>query len=190
MKLSVWAKKQGISYATALRWFHKGAIKEKTLQSETGTILVLPEAVATPSILDTYVYARVSSATRKEDLASQAALCEQFCASKGWVVGKVVKEVASGMNDNRPRLNELLDKSGARIVVLHKDRITRFGFNFVKRVVESRGGEIVIINQAGDDHEDLLKDFISVITSFCCRLYGIRRGQAKALKMREGIETE
>jgi predicted site-specific integrase-resolvase len=185
MKLSAWAKKKGVCYDTALRWFHKGAIREKTTQLATGTILV--EEDVPISEKETVVYARVSSAVKKTDLESQARLCQDFCISKGWPIVKVVKEIASGMNDNRPMLNKILDGNNLRIVILHKDRLTRFGFNYIKRVVESRGGEIVVINNTDNDHEDLLKDFIAVITSFCCRLYGARRGQAKASKMKGEI---
>jgi putative resolvase len=70
------------------------------------------------------------------------------------------------------------------VVCLHKDRLTRFGFNYIKRCIESNGGELVVINANKTDEEDLLKDFIAIITSFCCRLYGARRGQAKALMVK------
>ena len=94
------------------------------------------------------------------------------------------------MNDNRPKLNKLLDSDGVRIVCLHKDRLTRFGYNYVNKCVNAKGGEIVIINFEKTDEDDLLKDFVSIITSFCCRLYGARRGQAKALKVKEVIREE
>lgn len=184
VKLSAWAKKQGVCYATALRWFHKGIVKGK--QMPTGTVIIAEERENSTE-LETYVYSRVSSASKKDDLKSQSSLCEQFCLSKGWPIVKSVSEIASGMNDNRQQLNKLLDKNAARIVVLHKDRLTRFGFRYLERLVKSRGGEIVVINGSDDNHEDLLKDFIAVITSFCCRLYGARRGQAKALKIKKEV---
>lgn len=187
MKLSTWARKNDIAYGTALRWFHDGTLPVKASQLHSGTILVENVPVVNAENIKTFVYARVSSANKKEDLKNQAELCQQFCVSKGWQIEKVFKEVSSGMNDNRPKLNKLLDQKNARIVCLHKDRLTRFGFNYLSRLAASNGGEVVVINAETVEEDDLLKDFIAIITSFCCRLYGARRGQAKALKMKEEL---
>jgi predicted site-specific integrase-resolvase len=73
------------------------------------------------------------------------------------------------------------------LVILHKDRLTRFGFNYIKKCIESNNGNIIVINPEKTDQDDLLKDFIAIITSFCCRLYGARRGQSKALKIKQEI---
>ena len=155
-------------------------------QLETGTILVYEDNFVKEN-LKTFIYSRVSSSNKKGDLISQAEICEHFCAAKGWIVEKTMKEIASGMNDNRKKLNILLDSRNIRVVVLHKDRLTRFGFNYVKKCIEANGGELVTINPEKTDEDDLLKDFIAIITSFCCRLYGARRGQVKALKAKEII---
>lgn len=79
------------------------------------------------------VYSRVSSSQNRNNLESQSKRIQDFCSAKGWVVGKVAEECASGLNDNRPKLNKILsDKNVARIVVEHKDRLSRFGFNYIK----------------------------------------------------------
>jgi predicted site-specific integrase-resolvase len=137
-----------------------------------------------------YVYARVSSSEKREDLANQALLCEQFCAGRGLVVEKTFKEIASGMNDNRNALNKILDNPPDKLVVLYKDRLTRFGFNYLEKLLAKVGCEIIVVNKNASDQEDLLKDFVAIITSFCCRLYGARRGQAKALKMKENLKSD
>jgi putative resolvase len=183
MKLSQWAKQQGITYGTALKWFHAGRLKFPSEQLDTGTILVHPEQNVKQN-LKTFIYARVSSSNKKSDLKSQAELCQDFCVQNKWSIENTYKEIASGMNDNRPKLNKLLSMKDLRVVCLHKDRLTRFGFNYIKRCIESNGGELVVINANKTDEEDLLKDFIAIITSFCCRLYGARRGQAKALMVK------
>jgi len=188
VKLSEWARKQGIGYGTALRWFHNGTLPVKSTQLSTSTILVEEPSNVNQKINKTFVYARVSSANKKEDLLRQSQLCEQFCVSKGWQIDGVAKEIASGMNDNRPKLGKILDQKGARIVCLHKDRLTRFGFNYISRLANANQGEIIVINANAVEEDDLLKDFIAIITSFCCRLYGARRGQAKALKMKESVQ--
>ena len=102
MKLSDWAKSQGISYQTAWRWFKAGKLPVKTVQTPSGTILVELERTATES-RSAWVYSRVSSPEKKGDLERQAERCIAFCSSNGWTVEAVVKEIASGMNDNRPK---------------------------------------------------------------------------------------
>ncbi len=93
------------------------------------------------------------------------------------------------MNDNRPRLNLILDNPSNKLVVLYKDRLTRFGFNYIEKLLKSKKCELIVINQNKTEEEDLLKDFIAIITSFCCRMYGARRGQSKALRMKQELKT-
>lgn len=99
---------------------------------------------------------------------------------------KSVEEIASGMNDKRPKLTKLLSQSPGRLVVEHKDRLTRFGFNYFDVLLPKLGWELVVIHKDKVDQDDLMKDLVSVITSFCCRLYGLRRGKSKA----DGIKTQ
>jgi len=146
MKLSQWAKKEGIQYGTALKWFHSGILPIPSYQLSTGTIIV-DNASKSSKILKNIAYSRVSSSNKKQDLHNQLQLICQFCAKNGWTISKEFKEIASGMNDNRPKLNSILDQTNVRLVVLYKDRLTRFGFNYVKRAIENNGGEVVVINQ-------------------------------------------
>lgn len=102
-----------------------------------------------------------------------------------------VSEVGSGLNDNRKKLLKLLeDPQVTTIIVEHKDRLTRFGFNYIETLLKNRGGEIVVINQVTSDKEDLIQDFISVITSFCARIYGQRRSKRSTEKLIKELETE
>jgi len=102
-------------------------------------------------------------------------------------VDRVFKEVASGMNDNRKELNKLLEIKYKYIVIEHKDRLTRFGFNYLETLLFRLGTEIIVINRDREDETDLIKDFISIITSYCCRLYGMRRCETKKEKILEVI---
>lgn len=183
VKLSDWAKKNGVSYQTAWNWVKSGKMPNNIIKTDTGTILVEEENVKRKDE-KTFIYARVSSNNKKDDLKNQLELCNQFCLSKGWVVHKSLKEIASGMNDNRVKLNEILSNPPSKLVVLHKDRLTRFGFNYLKVLLAQLGCEVIVINESGENEEDILKDFVAIITSFCCRLYGARRGQSKALRMK------
>jgi predicted site-specific integrase-resolvase len=128
MKLSAYARKLGISYRIALRWFRAGTIKG--YQAPTGTIIVTEVAVAAPSPPEKVaIYARVSSPEHRENLERRASRLADYCAARGYQVAQVVKEIASGVNDSRPKLLALLqDTSVTRIVVEHRDRLTRFGF--------------------------------------------------------------
>lgn len=102
-----------------------------------------------------------------------------------------MQEIGSGLNDNRPKLLKLLnDVNVGYIIVEHKDRLTRFGFNYIKALLESRGGSIIVINEVESNKEDLIQDFVSVITSFCARIYGQRRSKRKTEKLLEGLKED
>jgi predicted site-specific integrase-resolvase len=185
MKLSNYAKKIGISYRTAWNHYKAGQIPNaKKLPS--GLIIVDDEVIKTNE--RTAVYARVSSSENKVNLISQSKRVQDFCAAKGWVVSIVIEECGSGLNDDRKKLRQLLqDKSVTRIVVEHKDRLTRFGFNYIKDLWH---GEIVIINEVVEDESDLMQDFVSLVTSFTARLYGRRRSKRQTEKLLESLKND
>jgi putative resolvase len=79
----------------------------------------------------------------------------------------------------------MIDSNPSVIVIENKDRLTRFGFTYLNNLLKDRGCIIDVIHQDHEDETDLIKDMVAIITSFCCRLYGARRGQNKALKVKE-----
>ena len=178
IKLSTWAKKNGYSYRGAYNRFNAGRI-EGAFKNETGRIVVPVKENISP--LKTIVYARVSSHKQKNDLERQSQRMQQFCVTNGWVVEQVVTEVASGLNDKRPKLCKILNsKTPIRLVVEHKDRLTRFGFNYIETLID---GTIIVANKTNSDKEDLMQDLISIITSMVARYYGQRRGGKKAKEL-------
>jgi predicted site-specific integrase-resolvase len=185
MKLSMYAKKLGVSYQTA--WNHyKAGLIPNARKLPSGIIIVDEEASSVPE--RTAVYARVSSSENKTNLVSQSKRVQDFCAAKGWVVSVVVEECGSGLNDDRKKLQKLLlDESITRIVVEHKDRLTRFGFNYIRDLWQ---GEIVIINEVASDESDLMQDFVSLVTSFTARLYGRRRSKRQTEKLIEQLQND
>lgn len=192
IKLSKYAKHFNISYRTAHRHFHNGNIPYETKTLPTGTILVNLVNLQNEIFAnrDAIIYCRVSSTNKKEDLLRQIQRCENFAISNGFNIVKTYKEIASGMNDNRRELNKLFDElpnKNFTIIIENKDRLTRFGFNYIKRFVEQMGSKINVINVNDDDQVDLIKDLVSIITSFCCRLYGLRRGANKAREIKDNI---
>ncbi len=175
MKLSTYAKELGISYKTAWRYWKDG--KLKGYQLDTGTIIVDERTKIEKHVC---IYARVSSAENKSNLDSQAERLEHYCMAKGYRIYKVVKEIGSGVNDNRAKLLKLLeDDKCTLIVVEHKDRLTRFGFNYIKTLFNKMGKDIEVVNETENGKDDLMQDFVSIITSFCARLYGLRRSRRK-----------
>lgn len=75
------------------------------------------------------------------------------------------------------------------IIVENKDRLTRFGFNYIKTLLSNNDRNIIVINESNNDHDDLMKDLISIVTSFCCRLYGLRKSQNKIKKIKEELNS-
>lgn len=185
MKLSEYAKRNSISYQCAWNHFKKGLIPGAR-QLPSGTVVV-DEIKSTIKPEYVVVYARVSSSENKSNLDSQAERLCQFCTANGWIVNEVVKECESGLNDNRPKLSKILtDRKATKIVIEHKDRLTRFGFNYIKMLLDDC--DIVIVNECAED-QDLFEDFVSLVTSFCARIYGKRRTKRKTEQIIQALES-
>jgi predicted site-specific integrase-resolvase len=181
MKLSTYAKQLGISYQTAWRLFKDGKLNAYKLP--TGTVIVREEETrgAEQAIA---VYCRVSSSENKGNLESQKRRLLDYCAAKGYKVNRVVTEVASGINDARKQWLSLLQDRTVRIIVVErKDRFTRFGFAGYRTLLNTDGRDIEVVNESDNGKEDLLQDLVSIITSFCTRLYGQRRCKLKTEKI-------
>ena len=192
MKLSVYARQLGISYRTAWRWFKAGKIAG--YQADTGTIIVtelMAQSTPVPVNPKVAIYTRVSAAENKNNLEGQTKRLLDYCAAKGYQVGAVVKEIGSGVNDARPKLLRLLtDPTVSLIVVEHKDRLTRFGFNYIEQLLAMQGRQIEVINLAENGKEDLVQDFVSIVTSFCARLYGQRCSKRKTERIITELRNE
>jgi len=185
MRLSVYAKKTGVTYKTAFRWWKAG--KLDAYQMDTGTIIVREPATSAEQ-LQVALYARVSSADQKEDLERQMQRLKDYAASKGYQVTKMVSEQASGLNDRRPKLMKLLTDASVGIVVIeHRDRLTRFGFNYIEQLMQMQGRRLEVIFPSDTDN-DLVDDFIAVITSMASRIYGRRTSKRRAEKIKQCVE--
>ena len=186
MKLSEYAKVNSISYRTAWRHYKEGLIPNAR-KLPSGSIIVDVDKSRDVKPEHTVIYARVSSTENKTNLDSQAKRLEQFCTANGWIINEVVKECASGLNDKRPKLIKILtERKVTRLVVEHKDRLTRFGFNYIKVLLPDC--KIVVVNET-EDKEDLFEDFVSLVTSFCARIYGQRRSRRKTEELIRQLEN-
>ena len=184
-KISEYAKLNHVQYRTVWNWINKGKVKIE--RTKTGRVLiVVDEPVKDQTVA---VYARVSSSENKNNLERQAQRLIDYANAKGYKVEKVVKEIGSGLNDNRPKLQSLLaDKSINLILVEHKDRLTRFGFNYIQTLLANSDRVIEVVDNLESPKEDLIADFTSVITSFCAKIYGQRRSKRKTEQLIKELE--
>jgi predicted site-specific integrase-resolvase len=190
MKLSDYAKQQGVRYETAWRWFRDGKIAGHRIGKHT---ILIDEVKPEGSFQSERVaiYARVSSAENKPNVDSQAERLLAYCSAKGYQVAKTVKEIGSGVNDARPKLLALLeDTSITLIVVEHKDRLSRFGVRSIETLLRVQGRRLEIVNESENDKEDLLADLTAILYSFCARMYGLRRAKRKTEKIVQELEAE
>lgn len=110
MKLTEWAREQGVSYRTALNWFHAGTLPVPARQLPTGTILVESPANAGGTAV---AYCRVSSAEQRAELERQAGRVAEECGTRGITLAATVTEIGSGLNGNRVKLAKLLSDATA-----------------------------------------------------------------------------
>jgi predicted site-specific integrase-resolvase len=186
MKLSRYAKQQGISYKTAWRWYKAGQLD--AYQTETGTVIVRDPVSIHASTGRIALYARVSSADQKADLERQVERLKTYATAKGYQVSKIVSEIASGLNDHRPKLLKLLcDPSIGTIVVEHRDRLTRFGYHYIDQLLSIQGRRLEVILPSDTDTE-FVDDFVSVITSMAARIYGRRHSKRRAEQIKQCVE--
>lgn len=194
MKLSKYAKKVGLCYQTAWNLFHAGQIKG--YQLPTGTIIVTEEDIvkSTQNIIQKcIIYARVSSHQQKDDLQRQSERLSLYANAKGYIIYKNIQEIGSGLNDNRSKLIDILTRELNNfdiLIIEHKDRLTRFGFNYIELLLKQNNIQIEIINPIINDKEDLIQDFVSLITSFCARIYGQRKNKRRTEQLIRELENE
>ncbi len=126
------------------------------------------------------VYARVWSADQKEDLDRQVGWVVEWATQQGYRPDEVVKEIGSGLNGDRPRLRRLVaDHTVGTIVVERRERLSRFGFEYVEAALAGRGARILVMDE-GELEDDLVRDVTEVMTSLCARLYGRRSARRRA----------
>jgi predicted site-specific integrase-resolvase len=151
-------------------------------------MIIVRDPVATEASTHVALYARVSSNDQKEDLERQVQRLKDYAASRGYQVTKVVSELASGLNDTRPKFIKLLTDSTIGIIVVeHRDRATRFGFNYIEQLMQMQGRRIEVIFPSDTDN-DLVDDFLAVITSMASRIYGRRTSKRRADKIKDCVE--
>jgi putative resolvase len=197
IKISEYAKLMGISHKTAWRWYRSGVISGEVIGPRNIFIDVeenpknVPPTFPIQTSKSVFIYCRVSTRRDKENLDRQIERVKEYCRGKGYQITQVIAEVASGMNDKRPKLISLLKNDEAKIIVVeHKDRLTRFGFNYIDEMLQMQNRQIEVIDLSDHPQDDLMDDLVSVITSFCANLYGQRRGSQISKKTIELLKQQ
>ena len=183
IKLSKLAKHLGVTKATLYNWRLTGKIS--FIKSEGGQNYVSNETynellgIKEKKEDAVVIYCRVSSSENKNNLETQKERMISYCNAKGYKVHSVITEIGSGINDNRPKLQNLLKHNDdfTKIVVEHKDRLTRMGFGYIETLLNSLNKQIEVVNNVDWVKEDIIQDFVSIITSYCSKIYGARRSK-------------
>jgi len=185
MKLSDWARANGVHPKTAYRWWRTGTLPVPARQINARVILVDDAASANraaPELSAVGLYARVSSRDQRCDLDRQVARLSEWAARAGARVLRIEAEVGSGMNGARAKVRRLLADPAVRTVVVeHRDRLGRMNVELVEAALSASGRSLVVLDPAEVD-DDLVRDMTGVLTSFCARLYGRRSARNRAEK--------
>ena len=136
------------------------------------------------------IYCRVSSNGQKADLQSQIEFLRQYANAKGYIVDEIITDIGSGLNYKRKKWNDLIEriqeKRISKVIVSHKDRFIRFGYEWFEKFVESCGCTIEVVkNEVTSPQEEMIQDLVSVIHYFSCRIYGLRKYKTKISEDKE-----
>jgi excisionase family DNA binding protein len=182
----------GISYPTLSRWVREGRIK--AVRTAGGVFRIpesevrrIAEGLPISKEVRAIIYARVRSADQKSDLERQMEYLTQYCSSKGYRVLDVLSDVASGLKTDRRGLlklfNYVVNRQVDVVVVTYRDRLTRFGSEYLEHFFNQYGVRIEVVfgEEPKDAYQELVEDLIEIVTSFAGKLYGMRSHKKKRL---------
>jgi putative resolvase len=130
----------------------------------------------------------VSSSDQKADLERQLSRLGEFAVAQNYAVVAQIKEIGSGLNGHRPALLRLPHNPVVSIIVIeHRERLTRFGFEYVEAALAATGRRLVVMDQ-DELKDDIVRDITEVLTSLCARLYGKRSAQHRAQKAMAALD--
>jgi putative resolvase len=186
-RIGEFAVRIGRSVSTVRRWEREGRIAPKRTPTgqryfDESDVLAVLRPGFDASARETVVYCRVSSPGQKDDLASQLEAMETFCLGAGIAVNEWITEIGGGMNLGREKFLALMDRIEegriARLVVAHRDRLARFGFEYLEHVAARHGCEIIVANaESLSPQRELAEDLLAIVHTFSCRLHGPRAGE-------------
>jgi len=185
-------RRLGIHYVTLKRWIYSGKIR--AVRTPTGRWMI-PESEVERIIggkeevkeVRAVIYARVSSSDQKSDLERQIQYLTQYCSAKGYKVIDILSDIASGLKTNRRGLQKLfnyvVNKQVDVVVITYKDRLTRFGFEYLEYFFRQYGVKIEVVygEEPKDAYQELVEDLLAIVTSFAGKLYGMRSHKKRSL---------
>lgn len=190
-KVSEVARMLNVSPVAVRKWIKSGKLGAKRV----GKLWMIPEEDLKrflgekPKETRAIIYARVSSYKQKKDgnLERQIERLRSYCAAKGYKIVGIVTDIASGLKEDRSGLQKIFsaveNKEVDVIVVEFKDRLTRFGFQYIERFFSSHGVRIEVVEESEKSYmEELVDDFVSIIISFAARIYGKRSQKFRKIK--------
>ena len=194
-KAKEFAELLNVSVLTLQRWDNTGKLKAH--RTPTNRRYYTYEQYQkymgiTNSSKKTVIYTRVSTSNQKDDLKNQVEFLRQYANAKGIIVDTVIEDYGSGLNYNRKQWNKLIDECMTNeigtIIITHKDRFIRFGFDWFEKFLNKFGVKFIIVNNESlSPQEELVQDIISILDVFSCRIYGLRKYKKK---IKEDIEVE
>lgn len=186
-----------ISASTLCRWGNEGKLqtvktkggKSRYYKKEIIAFRCQKEGTPIPDTRKKFCYCRVSTSSQKDDLMRQIDLFRNQYPEH-----TIITDIGSGLNFKRKGLNTILDSAISgdlfEVVVTHKDRLCRFGFDLIERIITRQNGKILVLDQrTTSPREELCSDLISIITVFSARMYGLRSHSIKN-KIKEILNTD
>ena len=172
IKLSVFAKSQGITYQAAWKMWERGDIDGIKLDS--GTILVTGWTQKLSGTPRAVIYSRVNHPNLKEELEQKVILAQKHCEAKGYEVVETVKEVVSGLSSDRPKLTEIFTKDNWDILVIDDSReVAHFNFDLIKTALQLSGKKIEVLNEKFIPEDNLLLELSQRILSWTKQIIGM-----------------
>ena len=181
--ITEFARRLGVTVKTLQRWDREGRLvalrtpTNRRFYTDEHLYQILPQRQSQERA--TVVYMRVSSQAQKPDLANQRTVLEQFCAARGLAVTQWVSEIGGGLNFKRPKFLALIDRMVTNqvgmIVIAHKDRLMRFGFDLFAHLCRRHQCELVVMNtETLSPEQEMVQDLMTITHCFSARLYGLR----------------
>jgi putative resolvase len=169
------AEQLGVHFRTLVRWEKEGKIEAIKTPSGQRRYNVQSYTAKSGSVRATVIYARVSSRAQQPDLNRQIAAVANLYPD-----AEIISEIGGGLNFKRKKLLALLERvmqgTVGRIIIAHKDRLARFGFDLYRWLCEQHGCEIVVLNETSlSPEQEMVEDILAILHCFSSRLYGLRK---------------
>ena len=183
IRLTQWAAHNGIPHRIARQMMASGTLPGDLDPIKIGRFWFVRAPDEAPR--ETVLYARVSSRDQKSDLDRQKLRLLEHAQRERITVDDVVTEIGSGLNGARPKLVRMLERPRLAFVLIeHRERLARFGFEMVDALLRARGGRVIVVDDR-EVEDDLVRDMTEVLTSLCARLYGRRSAARRAQRALE-----